>query len=245
MVGTAGDPPPAGAPTRPLDGAVRTPPADDAVPSPVLIAAEQSAANGQALRVMGALAVRGRAPRAGYDRTLFGQRWADTDRNGCDTRNDVLRRDLTQVVLDPGTRGCAVASGSLHDPYLGETVPYRRRADSDVNVDHVVALADAWQKGAATWSAERRERFANDPGNLLAVSGRANLQKRDSDAASWLPPHKSSRCGYVSLQVQVKARYGLWVTAAERAAVARVLTSCAQASGTDAPQPQPRPDQGS
>lgn len=186
------------------------------------------ASRGTALAALSALAVKGRAPRTGYDRDLFGQAWADVDRNGCDTRNDVLRRDLSSFVLKAGTHGCLVLSGTLHDPYTGRTISFVRgqKTSIAVQIDHVVALSDAWQKGAQQWSADKRERFANDPLNLLAVDGPTNSRKSDGDAATWLPPAKGYRCRYVARQVAVKKAYGLWVTAAEKAAIARVLSSC-------------------
>ena len=130
------------------------------------------------------LEVKGRAPKAGYDRDLFGPAWADTDRNGCDTRNDVLRRDLTSITLKPGTNGCVVLSGPLQDPYTGQTISFVRSQDtsSAVQIDHVVALADAWHKGAQEWSAETREQFANDSANLRAVDGSTNQRKGAGDA---------------------------------------------------------------
>ena len=185
-------------------------------------------AAGTALAALATLEVKGRAPKTGYDRELFGQAWADVDRNGCDTRNDVLRRDLVDVVLDARTDGCVVLSGLLADPYTGSTIDFLRGVDtsSDVQVDHVVALSDAWQKGAQQWDAATREAFANDPLNLLAVDGPTNSAKGDGDAATWLPPLRSVRCEYVARQVAVKAGYGAWVTEAERDAVARVLADC-------------------
>ncbi len=133
------------------------------------------------------LRVQGRGPLTGYDREAFGPAWADADRNGCDTRNDVLRRDLSDVVLKPGTRGCVVLSGRLTDPYTGAQVPHVRGGGA-VEIDHVVALADAWQKGAAGWTAERRLAFANDPLELQAVATPVNRAKGGGDAATWVPP---------------------------------------------------------
>jgi hypothetical protein len=183
---------------------------------------------GPALAALATLAVKGRAPKTGYDRDEFGQAWADVDRNGCDTRNDVLRRDLTGFVLKAGTHGCLVLQGTLHDPYTGRTIPFVRGQQTSiaVQIDHVVALSDAWQKGAQQWSAAKRRGFANDPLNLLAVDGPSNARKGDGDAATWLPPVKSYRCSYVARQVAVKKAYGVWVTAAERAAIARLLATC-------------------
>ncbi|GAA2444846.1 HNH endonuclease family protein [Streptomyces macrosporus] len=179
---------------------------------------------GTALEAVSSLTVKGRAPRTGYDRDDFGSAWIDTDDNGCGTRDDILRRDLTDVSLR--SDGCEVLSGTLEeDPYTGRTVTFRR-GSSRVDIDHVVALSDAWQKGAADWPERRRVAFANDPLNLLAVSAAANRGKGDGDAATWLPADKSFRCPYVARQVAVKEKYGLWVTRAERAAMVRVLTTC-------------------
>ena len=193
-------------------------------------AAAAPVAPGTAVTTLALLAVKGRAPKTGYDRDRFGQAWADTDRNGCDTRNDVLRRDLTAYTLKAGTHGCLVLRGTLHDPYTGTTIAFVRGPGTSnaVQVDHVVALADAWQKGAQLWTDQRRTAYANDPLNLLAVDGPTNLRKGDGDAATWLPPRRSSRCAYVSRQVAVKHRYGLSVTVAERDAMVRVLETCPQ-----------------
>jgi hypothetical protein len=185
-------------------------------------------APGSALAALATLVVKGRAPKTGYDRGLFGQSWADVDRNGCDTRNDVLRRDLSAVVLKRGTNGCRVLSGTLLDPYLGRTIAFVRGpgTSSEVQIDHVVPLSDAWQKGAQQWTLLQRTAFANDPLNLLAVDGLTNQRKSDSDAATWLPPNKSYRCAYAARQIAVKVRYGSWVTGAERDALGRILATC-------------------
>ncbi|HEY3438752.1 MAG TPA: HNH endonuclease family protein [Actinotalea sp.] len=173
------------------------------------------------------LPVKGRAPATGYSREQFGQAWADVDRNGCDTRNDVLRRDLTAVVLKPGTNGCVVLTGTLADPYSGTAIRFARGEHSDaVQIDHVVALSEAWQTGAQQLSAEQRQSLANDPANLLAVDGPLNQEKGAADAATWLPPNKGFRCAYVMRQVTVKAAYRLWVTPAEHDAIERQLDGC-------------------
>ncbi|RBY89808.1 DUF1524 domain-containing protein [Blastococcus sp. TF02A-26] len=198
-----------------------------------------------ALAALGELDVRGRAPRTGYDRDLFGAGWVDTDRNGCDTRNDVLARDLTGETFEPGTRDCVVVSGTLADPYSGTTIEFTRGQDTsdDVQIDHVVALSDAWQKGAQGWDDATRTAFANDPLNLLAVDGPLNQQKSDADAATWLPPNRGYRCAYVARQTAVKLDYGLWVTAAERDAIAGVLAGCPDEPlpGAQVPVPAPEP----
>jgi len=176
---------------------------------------------------LAALPVRERAPPGGYTREEFGPAWADVDGNGCDTRNDVLARDLVGVTFQDGTGDCVVLSGRLADPYGGTAIDFQRGARSGaVQIDHVVALADAWRTGAREWPASRREAFANDPANLLAVSGRLNVQKGADDAASWLPPAVGYRCLYAVRQVRVKAAYGLWVTPGERDALARELGRC-------------------
>ena len=187
----------------------------------------------QARAVLNQLEVKGRAPKTGYDRDLFGQAWTDDvgvefGRNGCDTRNDILQRDLEEITFRPGTNDCVVLTGVLNGPYTGERIDFQRGQDTSslVQIDHVVALSDAWQKGAQQLTAEQRRDFANDPLNLLAVSGWANQQKGDGDTATWLPPRREFRCSYVSRQVLVKERYGLWVTVAERDAMDRVLSAC-------------------
>jgi hypothetical protein len=174
------------------------------------------------------LPVKGRAPMTGYSRAQFGQAWKDTDRNGCDQRNDVLNRDLTGVVHKAGTHDCVVLSGVLADPYSGTTIAFTRgqTTSTAVQIDHVVALADAWQKGAQQWGAAERESLANDLIELRAVDGPLNEQKGAGDTATWLPPNKAYRCAYVARQVGVKTRYGLWVTQAEQDAMVRVLTTC-------------------
>lgn len=180
-----------------------------------------------ALALLSTLAVKGRAPLTGYDRAAFGAAWTDTNRNGCDTRNDVLRRDLTSRQVKAGTRRCVALAGWLTpDPYTGGGIHFVYGGPSEVDIDHVVALGDAWQKGAFRWVPRKRLALANDPMNLLAVSASANRSKGDADAATWLPPNKSYRCAYVARQVAVKAKYGLWVTAAERAATGRILAHC-------------------
>jgi hypothetical protein len=172
------------------------------------------------------LAVKGRAPKTGYAREQFGPAWADVDRNGCDTRDDVLNRDLADKQWRPGTHGCVVVAGRLVDPYTGRALVFAKADAQAVQIDHVVSLSDAWQKGAARWDAFRRRAFANDPLNLLAVDGSVNAQKGDGDTATWLPPRMAYRCAFVARQVAVKARWRLWVTPAERDAMARVLSRC-------------------
>lgn len=184
--------------------------------------------SGTAVKLLSTLRVKGRAPKTGYDRSEFGPAWSDTDHNGCDTRNDILRRDLTHKIYRAGTGGCMVLSGTLHEPYTGKTIDFVRGIGTSnaVQIDHVVALMDAWQKGAQNLSSTQRLALANDPLNLLAADGPSNARKQASDAATWLPPRKPFRCRYVARQVSVKAKYRLWVTQAEHDAIARILSSC-------------------
>ena len=193
----------------------------------------------EALRILNTLPVKGRAPKTGYSRTQFGDAWSDIDHNGCDTRNDILNRDLT-AKQHKNSRGCVVISGILNDPYTGKVINFMRGKDTSeqVQIDHVVALSDAWQSGAQEISAQERLQLANDPENLLAVDGPANQQKSDSDAATWLPANASFRCSYVARQIRVKAKYHLWVKPAEKEAMINVLTPCAGAAAKPAPVPQ-------
>ncbi len=194
-------------------------------PSPALAAEQQP---GLATAVLETLPVKGRAPKTGYTRDQFGQAWADVDHNGCDTRNDILKRDLSAIVYKTGTRNCVVASGTLVDRYSGETINFVRgnTTSMEVQIDHVVALSNAWQTGAFKLSADQRKALANDPLNLFAVKGRLNSQKGDGDAATWLPPLKSFRCTYVAQQIAVKAKYSLWVVAPEKVAMVSILAKC-------------------
>jgi hypothetical protein len=176
---------------------------------------------------LAAIPVKGRAPKTGYARSEFGQAWADTDHNGCDTRNDVLARDLRGAAFKAGARDCVVVSGTLEDPYTGTTIAFQRGERSgDVQIDHIVPLSDAWQKGAQQWTAQQRLSFANDPANLRAVDGPANQQKSDGDLATWLPPDRTFRCEYAVNVVEVKAGYGLWMTQAEHDKAAELLGAC-------------------
>ncbi|PKW09476.1 Protein of unknown function [Streptomyces sp. 1222.5] len=185
---------------------------------------EETGGGGAALKAADSLTVKGRAPKTGYDRERFGTAWADTDSNSCDTRDDILKRDLKEVRYTGGT--CKVTYGLLDpDPYSGKEITYRR-GRSQVDIDHVVALSDAWQKGAKYWAPSKRIALANDPLNLIAVDASTNRGKGDGDTATWLPPNKTYRCTYVAAQVAVKKKYGLWVTAAEKTAMKKVLATC-------------------
>jgi len=164
--------------------------------------------------------IKGRAPRTGYDRDMWAV-WSAYAASGCNARQATLARDMRDVQQV----GCEVVGGRLIDPYTGAAIVIPA-ADPQIDIDHVVSLSDAWQKGAAAWSSDRMQQFASDPLNLLAVSSSANRSKSDGDAATWLPSNTSYRCGLVARQIAVKAEYGLWVTSAEHDAMARVLSSC-------------------
>jgi hypothetical protein len=185
----------------------------------------ESAQNSEkAFVVLDRLQVKGRAPKTDYARSQFSDGWASV--GGCDMRNIMLARGMTDVRISED--GCTVLSGTLQDPYTAKEIKFVRgsKTSGDVQIDHVVALSDAWQKGAQEIGEENRYKLANDPLNLLAVDGPANQQKGDSDAASWLPSNKSFRCPYVARQIAVKDKYKLWVTEAEKSAMIRVLNGC-------------------
>lgn len=227
-------------------------PSASATPSPTASAvpAGESEANGTAMAAALELTVKGRAPKTGYTREQFGSGWVDIDRNGCDTRNDELNLRLTNKTM---SGSCKVLSGDLQDPYTGTAIHFEHGGASEVDIDHMVALSDAWQKGAASWVFAQRVAFANDPLNLEPVDASANRQKGDGDTATWLPSNKSYRCTYVARQVAVKTKYGVWVTQAELDAMVRVLDTCPNqalpdfgtqpivATNTGGPAPTPSP----
>ena len=171
------------------------------------------------------LSVKGRASKTGYDRDLFSDGWGDIGE--CDARNYILRRDLKFITWRSSPR-CTVATGILNDPYTAKKIYFVRGVgtSNDVQIDHVVAVSDAWQKGAQKLSSSKRYSFYNDPLNLLAVDGLTNQRKSDSDAASWLPPNRKYWCSYVARQIAVKHKYKLWVTSAEKGSMSRVLKTC-------------------
>jgi hypothetical protein len=180
---------------------------------------------------LSALPVKGWDRTQDFQRWRFGKAWSDDvnvefGHNGCNTRDDILRRDLANLVVRPGT--CYAQTGTLHDPYTGATIEFVRGPDTSnsIEIDHVVSLADAWYKGARSWDPQRRLDFANDPRNLLAVSPKANFDKAFRDAASWLPPNAAFRCDFVARQIEVKSAYGLWLSAKEEQAMADVLAHC-------------------
>lgn len=188
-------------------------------PPPAKVAVD----TGQALDTLQTISIKGRAAKTGYERTNFGNGWDIVD--GCDMRNIILKRDLKDIIVDDS---CKVLNGTLHDPYTGKTIEFKRGPETsdEVQIDHVVALSDAWQKGAQQLTPREREQLANDPLELLAVDGKANQEKGDGDAATWLPSNKVFRCQYVARQIAVKSKYELWVTQAEHDAMKGVLALC-------------------
>jgi len=181
-----------------------------------------------ALDVLERLAVKGRAPKTGYDREQqFYKSWPDV--NGCSLRQHIIKRDLGDTAV-LGDDHCTVLSGEFDEPYTGSHLIFYQKSDltKGLQIDHVVALSDAWQKGAQNLTADERYQLATDPLNLLAVDSKANQNKSDGDAATWLPPNKKFRCAYVARQVSVKYKYHLWVTQAEKDMIARILSNCPQ-----------------
>jgi hypothetical protein len=190
---------------------------------------EPSAGESQALLAAQALVERGRSASTNYSRDAFGSAWKDVDRNGCDTRNDILGRDFTTAIYKGGTNECKVIGGTWTDPYSNESYTFTEQP-SEAQIDHVVALSNAWQMGADLWTAEMRTEFANDPLNLIVTVASLNRQKSDSNAASWLPPYKPGRCDFIARQVAVKTKWQLFVTSSEKTAMLGILSKpeCSQ-----------------
>lgn len=189
----------------------------------VISTQEPSTGDSQALLAAQALVERGRSASTDYSRDAFGSAWKDVDRNGCDTRNDILGRDFTTAIFKSGTDGCKVIGGTWTDPYSNESYTFTEQP-SEAQIDHVVALSNAWQMGADLWSDQKRTEFANDPLNLLVTVASLNRQKSDSNAASWLPPYKPGRCDFIARQVAVKTKWKLFVTTSEKTAMVGILS---------------------
>jgi hypothetical protein len=196
---------------------------------------EAPAADGTALAALATLEVKGRAPMTGYDRALFGPDYSDAarvepwGRNGCDSRNDALARDLQRETVE--SNGCVVTSGVLaYEPYTGARNVYFDKHDglyeTDLDYEHIVSLGNAFATGAQQWTPEKREEFANIGINILMTDPSQNRSKGDSDFATWLPPNKAFRCSLAARQIRVKAAFELWVTPPEKAAFERVLATC-------------------
>lgn len=161
-----------------------------------------------------------------YERVKFGDGWLDTDSNGCDTRNDILARDLAKPVIDSDK--CTVLSGTLADLYTGKSIPFTRGAatSSLVQIDHIVPLALAWEEGAWKWSDEKRKAFANDPVNLRAVDGPTNSGKGAKSIGEWLPPAAGAHCTYVALYVAVHDKYELTMAERDQVAARKLIAAC-------------------
>lgn len=188
-----------------------------------------------ARRAFGGLRVIGARPPhdSGYQREAFGSAWTDDTQaagagNGCDTRNDILARDVrVSGLTSASTCPRAVAAGVLTSPYTGRPVVFERgRGSSAIQIDHIVPLSYAWDMGASRWDADRRATFANDPSNLVAVDGASNQTKSDAEPARWMPTLRSFHCQYAVQFVTVLARYGLPVDAPSKTALGRALESC-------------------
>ncbi|MEU7279273.1 HNH endonuclease family protein [Streptomyces sp. NPDC045431] len=216
--GASGPPGSSSSAVRPLDNPDGT--------KPGLAPLTSEGERAEARRLLERVAVKGRGPKTGYDRDEFGYAWMDTAdgvplaRNGCDTRNDLLRRDGRRLRFRDGS-DCVVMAMTLADPYTGRTIEWRKQDAAEVQIDHVVPLSYSWQMGASRWPESKREQLANDPLNLLPVEGRANSAKGDSGPASWLPPDKGIRCAYAVRFSQVAVKYALPVTAADKEAMLR------------------------
>ncbi|QOV47606.1 HNH endonuclease [Streptomyces chromofuscus] len=192
---------------------------DGTKPGLAAISSEKDKASARDL--ISKLATKGRGPKTGYERDKFGYAWMDTvdgvplARNGCDTRNDLLKLHGQDVEFRKGS-DCVVVSMDLHDPYTGKDIAWKKAKATEVQIDHVVPLSYAWQMGASRWSREKRQQLANDVLNLLPVSGSTNSAKGDSGPASWLPPSKAIRCSYSVRFAQVALKYQLPVTGADK-----------------------------
>jgi hypothetical protein len=183
---------------------------------------------GNAAETLETLAVNDKPhPKKTYDRELFGYQKTDEDGDGCTIREDVLARDLTDIT-HTGAGECKVKTGTLKDPYTGTTIHFVRgvKTSARVQIDHVVALNDAWKSGASTWTSAQLYKYGNDSYNMLAVDGPANEEKSDASAAYWLPSNTGFHCDYVARQIGVKAKYELTVTSAEKQAMLKVLHGC-------------------
>lgn len=189
---------------------------------------ETSAIIADAKQKITSITVKGRAPKTGYSRDEFGPAWSDVDHNGCDTRNDILARDLTDETFKAGTKNCVVETGVLQDKYTGKTINFVRgqKTSTLVQVDHLQPLSLAWQQGAQQWTAEKRKQFANDPINLRAADGPTNGSKSDSGPGSWLPPNKAYRCEYIAEFVAVAAKYELSMNQGDFDASKTILDGC-------------------
>ncbi|MFT4199860.1 HNH endonuclease family protein [Gordonia sp. (in: high G+C Gram-positive bacteria)] len=205
--------------------------AQSGVPSTVSIGQGGIYVDTAGLAKVARLPVKYRSSIQGYTRDAYGPQWDDNvdvplGHNGCNTRDDILHRDMTNVEMRWG--GCFVSTGTLYDQYTGQTIHFVRGPDTSgtVEIDHVVSLANAWTTGAKYWDYPKRHNFANDPMNLQAVGHDINQVKGPYDAQGFLPPNRAYRCTYVNRQLDVKIAYGLWITKQEADAMRSVLMAC-------------------
>ncbi|MER6674917.1 HNH endonuclease family protein [Streptomyces sp. NPDC000983] len=188
---------------------------------PGLAAITSDADRAEARELIEKTRTKGRGPKTGYDRDAFGYAWLDTAdgvplaRNGCDTRNDLLKLHGRNVEFRSGS-DCVVVSMDLYDPYTGKDIAWKKAKATAVQIDHVMPLSYDWQMGASRWTEAKRKDIANDPLNLMPVDGPTNSSKGDSGPASWLPPDKRIRCSYVVRFAQVSQKYDLPVTTADK-----------------------------
>jgi hypothetical protein len=175
-----------------------------------------------------------RVHRSDYRRSAFGDAWSDDSdaplgHNGCDTRDDILDRDLVDKTY-VSVKRCpnAVAAGLLRDPYTSRTIAFQRGAKvgEAVQIDHIVPLAYAWDMGASAWPFAERLRFANDPANLLAVEGRANQDKGDLAPGQWMPLNAAFACQYAMQFIAVLRGYSLPVDQPSTAVLKRAASTC-------------------
>ncbi|MBQ6147677.1 HNH endonuclease [Candidatus Saccharibacteria bacterium] len=194
--------------------------------NPKGVSSSETSAEKLAVDYLEKLAVKGRAPKTGYSREEFYNSWPSVD--GCSLRQRIIKRELGDSAVLSSEDNCTVISGEYDEPYTGSHLVFYQKSDlsSGVQIDHVVALSDAWQKGARELSKEERYSLATDPLNLLAVDSKTNMGKSDGDASTWLPPNKKFRCQYVARQISVKYKYSLWISAAEKSTMKTVLETC-------------------
>lgn len=198
---------------------------EDQTVEPLGAVSELPVGTKRAADVLAQLEIKGRAPKTGYARTEFYNNWPSI--NGCSLRQVIIRREIGDSTK-LADNGCDVVSGEFIESYTGSHMVFYNKSDfsEKIQIDHIVALSDAWQKGAQYKTKEERYAMSTDPLNLIAVDGPANKQKSDGDAATWLPPNKAFRCQYVARQVSVKYKYGLWVSQAEHDAIEKILETC-------------------
>lgn len=211
----------------------------DAVPSatPAITASatpepapEFDATASQFIEALNALNLVNAVEDGGYNRSEdFGSAWTDVDQNGCDTRNDILNRDLTAITYKTASDSCTVATGTLNDPYTGQTIDFVRGQETSmaVQIDHIIPLKYAYMHGATGWSQDVRELFANDPDNLLAVDGPSNSSKSAKGPENWMPENTGYACEYAERFVNVADKYDVSITTNDYDVLYDALLTCA------------------